>query len=123
MDGGAAPEAHAALLAGDRESFNREIHLAGLFDPRANAMLRRRGRWYGLDGRTPFDVYSRVREFRLGDELERITTRCSFARTRKSGATRPGARALRTPARHAAPLSAGDPFDWLDRTLTRKGTP
>jgi hypothetical protein len=113
------PEAHAALLAGDRGAFNRELHLAGLFDPRANAVLRRRGRWYGLDGRTPFDVYSRVREFRLGPELEQITTPI-LVRQNPQERRWPGqARALyeRLPGtRHA--LSAGNPFVWLDRTLT-----
>jgi hypothetical protein len=66
--------AREALLAGDRRAFDREIRLAGLFEPRANAVLRRRGRWYGVDGRSPFDLYSRVRRFRLGDEVERIAT-------------------------------------------------
>src|SRR5262249_3054603 len=68
------PRARAALFAGERDRFNREIHLAGSFVPAPNDLRRRRGRWYGLVGRTPFDLYSRVREFRLGDELERITT-------------------------------------------------
>ena len=100
-------------------AFNREIHLAGLFDPRANAVLRRRGRWYGLDGRSPFELYSRVREFRLGPELEQITTPI-LVRQDPHERRWPGqARALyeRLPGtRHA--LSAGDPFAWLDRALT-----
>jgi dienelactone hydrolase len=66
--------AREALFAGDRRAFNREIHLAGLFDPRVNEVLRQRGRWYGLDGREPYDLYDRVRRFRLGDETRDITT-------------------------------------------------
>jgi prolyl oligopeptidase family protein len=66
--------AREALFAGDRRAFDREIRLAGLFEPAANGVLRRRGRWYGLDGRSPFDLYSRVRRFRLGEEVERIAT-------------------------------------------------
>jgi hypothetical protein len=66
--------ARDALFAGDRAAFNREIHLAGLFDPRTNDVLRRRGAWYGLDGRDPFDLYARVRAFALGDEVARIRT-------------------------------------------------
>jgi hypothetical protein len=114
------PEAHAALLAGDRGAFDRELHLKGLFDPKANALLRRRGRWYGLDGRSPFDLYARVREFHLGPELERITTP-TFVRQDPHERRWPGqARALheRLPrGRHA--LSAGDPFDFLDKELHR----
>jgi hypothetical protein len=66
--------AREALVAGDRPAFNREIHLVGLFDPRMNDVLRRRGAWYGLDGRDAFDLYQRVRAFALGDEAERIAT-------------------------------------------------
>jgi hypothetical protein len=115
-------EARAALLAGDRAGFDREIHLAGLFDPRANAVLRRRGRWYGFDGRSPFDVYARVREFRLGDETERITTPV-FVRFDAHERRWPGqARVLyeRLPGSHHT-LSTGDAFDWLDRALATDG--
>ena len=66
--------ARHALLAGDRTAFDREIRLERLFEPETNEILRRRGRWYGLDGRMPFDLYERVRAFRLGDEAARITT-------------------------------------------------
>ncbi|RKQ93022.1 hypothetical protein C8N24_2881 [Solirubrobacter pauli] len=111
--------AHEALVAGAREHFNREMHLAGLFDPAANALLRGRGRWYGLVGRTPFDLYSRVREFRLDDELERITTPI-LVREDPDERRWPGqARTLfdRLPTGGHL-LGAVDPFDWLDRILT-----
>ena len=116
---GLPAEAHAALLAGDRDAFDREIRIAGLFDPHANAVLRQRGRWYGLDGRTPFDLYTRVREFRLGAELDRITTPI-LVRNNPHERRWPGqARALyeRLPGtRHT--LSTADAFEWLERTLT-----
>ncbi len=66
--------ARDALFAGDRRAFNREVRLAGLFEPQTNDVLRRRGHWYGLDGCSPFDLYTRVRRFRLGPEVERIAT-------------------------------------------------
>jgi hypothetical protein len=66
--------ARAALLAGDRHAFDRELHLTGLFDPAANDALRRRGRWYGLSGRSPYELYAHVRRFRLGAEVEQIAT-------------------------------------------------
>jgi hypothetical protein len=71
----ALPEAALdALLDEQPEAFEREMHLAGLFHPRTNALLRRRGRWYD-DGRTGlYQLYQRIRGFRLGDELERIRT-------------------------------------------------
>ncbi|MDA0138699.1 alpha/beta hydrolase family protein [Solirubrobacter deserti] len=112
------PEPRAALAAGDRSAFNCEIHLAGLFDPRANAVLRGRGRWYGLDGRSPFELYARVREYRLGSEIERITTPI-FVRQNLRERRWPGqAQALYDllpGTRHV--LSADEPFGWLDRTL------
>ena len=113
------PTAREALLASERERFNREIRLAGLFDPYLNDLLRRRGRWYGLAGRSPYDLYSRVRQFRLGDELERIATP-TFVRQHPHERRWPGqARALyeRLPST-AHTLAANDPFDWLDRTLS-----
>jgi hypothetical protein len=112
------PEAHAALLAGNRDAFDRELRIAGLFEPLTNATLRRRGRWYGIEGRSPFDLYTRVREFRLGDELERLTTPV-LVRQGPQERRWPGqARALyeRLPGTQHA-LSAGDALDWLDRTL------
>lgn len=112
--------AREALWAGDREDFNRELRLAGLFDPRANDVLRRRGRWYGLDTRTPFDLYARVREFRLEHELERITTPV-LVRHRRHERRWPGqAQPLyeQLPGRQHA-ITTGDAFEWLDRLLTQ----
>jgi hypothetical protein len=112
------PEARAALVTGDRDGFNREVHLAGLFDPQTNAVLRRRGRWYGLDGGSPYELYSRVLAFRVGAELDSVTTPI-FVRANRRERRWPGqAQALyeRLPGtRHT--LSHGDPFPWLDRVL------
>ena len=116
----ALPEhAREALLAGDREGFNRELRLAGLFDPHANDALRRRGRWYGLDGRTPFDLYARVREFHLGDELEHVTTPVLVRHDPRERRWPGQARALyeHLPGSQHS-LTTGGAFDWLDRTLT-----
>jgi hypothetical protein len=107
-----------ALLAGDRDGFDRELRLAGLFDPRVDAVLRRHGRWYGFDGRSPFELYSRVRQFRLGDELQQIVTPL-LVRERVDERRWPGqARVLH--GRLSGPkalLAHGDSFDWLARTL------
>jgi hypothetical protein len=106
--------ARAALLASDRAAFNREVHLAELFDPRINDILRRRGHWHGLDGRDAFDLYQRVRRFRLGDEIQQIRTPL-LVRENPDERMYPGqARELynRLPGLkwHA---TSGDPVDWI----------
>jgi hypothetical protein len=68
------PAARDALLDEEPTAFEREMHLAGLFDPATNRLLRRRGRWYDDGKLSLYDLYQRIRTFRLGDELERITT-------------------------------------------------
>ena len=110
--------AREALLAGDRAAFDREIRLAGLFDPRTNAALRRRGRSYGLEGRSPFELYTRVREFRLGDEVSRIATPM-LVRERPGERLWPGqSRALYDRLRASKALSsAPDVVDWLGGAL------
>ncbi len=110
--------AREALLAGDRHTFDREIHLAGLFDPRTNALLRQRGRWYGLDGRSPYDLYERVREFRLGDEVEAVVTPL-LVREAPGERRWPGqSRALYERLPRTKRLTASPHvLDWLGRTL------
>jgi hypothetical protein len=66
--------ARAALLDGDREWFDRELHLATLFAPEIPDRLRRLGRGYDLSGLPLYELARRIGEFRLGDELRRITT-------------------------------------------------
>jgi hypothetical protein len=110
--------ARDALLAGDRHTFDREIHLAGLFDPRADARLRQRARRYGLDGRSPYDVYARVREFRLGDEVQQIATPL-LVREHPGERRWPGqSRALFERLPHTKRLTTSPQVvDWLGRTL------
>ncbi len=66
--------ARAALLDEDREWFDRELHLAALFAPDIPGRLRRLGREYDLSELPLYDLARRIGEFRLGEELPRITT-------------------------------------------------
>jgi hypothetical protein len=66
--------ARAALLDEDREWFDRELHLAALFDPEIRGRLRRVGRDYDMSGLSLYDLARRIGEFRLGEELRRIIT-------------------------------------------------
>ena len=112
------PIAREALLAGERQAFEREIYLARLFDPAINHTLRRRGTWYGLAGRSPFDLYERVRQFRLGDEVERIVTPM-LVRENPNEQFWPG-QSRRLHARLRGPkelTSSGDPVAWLADAL------
>jgi hypothetical protein len=98
--------AREALVAGDRHAFDRELHLAGLFEPQHNALLRRRGRAYGLDGSSPFDLYARVRRYRLGDEVEQITTPLLVRHAHALYERLPGPKA-----------DTGNTLEWLARSL------
>ncbi|MGH3784786.1 MAG: alpha/beta hydrolase family protein [Pseudonocardiaceae bacterium] len=62
------------LEENDQAAFHREMHLAELFSPATAATLRFRGEPYGLASGSRFELYRTVREYRLGDELEQITT-------------------------------------------------
>lgn len=66
--------ARVALSEEDRESFDREVHLAGLFAPEIRDRLTDLGRGYDLSGVPLYDLARRICEFRLGDEAARITT-------------------------------------------------
>jgi hypothetical protein len=66
--------ARAAVLDEDREWFDRELHLATLFAPEIPDRLRRLGRGYDLSGLPLYELARRMAEFRLGDEVGRITT-------------------------------------------------
>lgn len=66
--------ARAAVLDEDREWFDREVHLATLFAPEIPGRLRQLGRGYDLSGLPLYDLARRIGEFRLGEELGRITT-------------------------------------------------
>ena len=55
-------------------AFDREMHLAELFSPATAATLRFRGKPYGLSRGSPFALYDSVSAYRLGDEIQQITT-------------------------------------------------
>ncbi len=66
--------ARPALEDEDRESFDRELYLAGLFDPEIHDRLRRLGREYDQSGLPLYELSQRIARFRLGEEIERIAT-------------------------------------------------
>ena len=65
--------ARAALQDEDRESFDRELHLAGLFDPELHDRLKRLGRDYDQSLLAPYELSHRIARFRLGEEAASIT--------------------------------------------------
>ncbi len=62
------------LEQGKQSAFDREMHLAELFSPATAATLRFRGKPYGLNSSSRFALYETVCAYRLGDELQQITT-------------------------------------------------
>jgi hypothetical protein len=52
--------ARSALRAGDRDAFDRELHLAELFAPGTAAGLAWRARWFDRGGEPLYDVYRRL---------------------------------------------------------------
>jgi len=65
---------HTQLHEGEQEAFDREMRLAELFSPTTAATLRFRGEPYGLNANSRFDLYKAVASYKLGDEVEQITT-------------------------------------------------
>ena len=63
-----------AFAAEDRESFERELHLASLFTPELSGRLKRLGRGYDVSGLSLYDLSRRIGRFRLGDEARKIAT-------------------------------------------------
>jgi hypothetical protein len=64
--------ARVALLEGDRDLFERELHLAALFAPDLEAQLRRLTRGYDRGGEALFTLAERIRADRLGEVSARI---------------------------------------------------
>jgi hypothetical protein len=62
------------LRDGEGDAFDREMRLAELFSPATAATLRSYAKPFGLGGGSPFEVYEAVRAYRLGDELQQIST-------------------------------------------------
>ena len=59
---------------GDRLAFDREMRLTELFSPESAATLRVTSQAFDVDGRTRFDLYKQISEYRLGNELSSMTT-------------------------------------------------
>jgi hypothetical protein len=66
--------ARVALIEEDRDGFELEVHLADLFAPETNRLLRRRGRWYELGPILLYDLYQRIRSYALEDAMGQIST-------------------------------------------------
>ena len=62
------------LRDGQQTAFDREMHLAELFSPETAATLRFRGNPYGVNGSSTYSLYETVGAYRLGEEIEHITT-------------------------------------------------
>lgn len=59
---------------GNQKSFDRNMHLAERFSADTRATLTFRGRPYGLDTDSRYELYKEVLRYRLGDELEQLRT-------------------------------------------------
>jgi hypothetical protein len=66
--------AGTALRDRDRDAFDAELHLADLFAPQTSARLRNAARCFDVSDTRLYDVYQRIRSFRLGDEADLIST-------------------------------------------------
>lgn len=62
------------LREGKQAAFDREMHLAERLSPGTAATLAFRGRPFGLDGTSRFDLYRAVETYRLDGEEKQITT-------------------------------------------------
>jgi hypothetical protein len=121
------------LLNHQRAGFDREMHLAELFSPATAATLQFRGEPYGLNGGSRYALYQTVSRYRLGDELQQITTPVLLCdpdneqfwpgQSRQLHDRLPGPRELLRfntedgAGRHCEPLAQGQRdtrvFDWL----------
>jgi hypothetical protein len=59
---------------GERDKFDRNMHIGEIFDKSAKALLAFRGEPYGLQSDSPYDLYRAVDAYRLGDEVGQIDT-------------------------------------------------
>lgn len=62
------------LEEGKQAAFDREMHLSEKLSKGTKATLDFRGAPYGVQSESRFDLYKTVCEYRLGDEVEQITT-------------------------------------------------
>jgi hypothetical protein len=113
--------ARAAVLDEDREWFDRELHLAGLFDPAIHDRLGRLGREYDLSGLALYDLSERIGQFRLGQELGRIATPMLVCPTGPAlWAVQAGDLCARAPGAEQLVCGGLDEdcvWDWVDRFM------
>jgi hypothetical protein len=112
--------ARLALEDEDRESFDRELHLAGLFDPETDDRLRRLASEYDLSGTPLYDLSQRLRAFRLGQELGGIVAPMLVCPTgpEPSWAVQAADLCGRVPGAEQLACDGPDEdgvWDWLDR--------
>jgi hypothetical protein len=62
------------LQDGQQSAFDREMHLAELFQHDTKTTLTFRGHPYGVQDGSRFALFRTVAEYRLGDEVDQITT-------------------------------------------------
>jgi Prolyl oligopeptidase family len=62
------------LHDGKQSAFDREMHLAELFQHDTKTTLTFRGHPYGIENGSRFALFQTVTEYRLGDEVAQITT-------------------------------------------------
>jgi hypothetical protein len=116
------PPARTAAKDRDRESFDRELHLVGLFDPDTHDRLRRLAREYDQSGLRLYDLSQLIARFRLGEELERIATPMLVCPTGPEPSWAVQAEDLCAVAPGAEQLDCDGPdedrvWDWLDQFL------
>ncbi len=114
------PQARTALEDGDRESFDRELHLVALFDSETHDRLRRLGRGYDQSGLPLYELSERIAGFRLGEELARVATpmRVCPAGPEPSWAVQAEDLCARAPGAERLLCDRPDGgcvWDWLDR--------
>ncbi len=113
--------AQVALVDDDRDWFDRELHLATLFAPEFPDRLRRLGREYDVSGLALYDLARRIGEFRLGEEIGRITTPVLACAVGSEPLWAVQARELSGRLPHCELACAGpgedDVTDWLDQFL------
>jgi hypothetical protein len=68
------PALRAMLDAREREAFDEQMQVAEQAEPAATAVLEFRGRPYGIVSGSRYDLFDAVARYRLGDEVQNITT-------------------------------------------------
>lgn len=69
-----SPALRRHLETEDRIAFDREMHITEMFSPALSATLTLYGQAFRLDHRSRFELFRAILAYRLGDELDGITT-------------------------------------------------